>query len=559
MSKGKRPLYIGKKEQQVKSPGLLFPAFLYWWMLGVVLLFVALVRFRLLGLSLERDEGEYALIGQLLLKGYAPFENAYNMKFPGTSMMYALFMLLFGQTPQGIHTGFLIMNAGTILLLFVAVRKFLGNSMALVAAITYALITVSPAVLGSAAHATHFVIFFALAGTYQLLLALEKKQLVRYLFAGLLLGASVLMKQSGVFFAAFAGLVFLYDQLIQQKSKFRSWILPGITLASGIVLPLSALLLWMYLAGTFDRFWFWTITYGSEYASAQSLSRGIANLKVSLGGLQHDFIFLWLLAPLGLVLLWIGNYYSKRIRVFTTIFTIISVMAVFPGLYFRQHYFVLFIPAFAILAAIAIDASGRMISEKISVSYGGRIGAVIFLGACSIGIMQQAPYLFGKDMFTVSRNLYGANPFPESITIARYIKSNTNENDKVAIVGSEPQICFYADRLSATGYLYTYSLMEDQSYNLRMQNEMIAEIENAKPAVLVFCRMPQSWLMRDNSPQKIFDWVSSYSSAYYDPVGVMEIPADYGPGDFFWNEQMNHFSGTSDQQVYIFKRKKALP
>ncbi|MEO6167350.1 MAG: glycosyltransferase family 39 protein [Chitinophagales bacterium] len=528
---------------------------MYWCLLAIVLLFVAAVRFRLLSLSLERDEGEYAFIGQLLLKGYAPFENAYNMKFPGTSMMYALFMLVFGETQQGIHTGFLIMNAGTIVLLFTAVKRFLGKQVAIVAATTFALIAVSPAVMGSAAHATHFVMLFVVAGFYQLLLSLEGKKQWKLLPAGFLLGLSILMKQSGVFFAAFGGFVFLYDQLIIQKISWKKWMASGTVFATGIILPVAGLFLWMLLAGTFDRFWFWTVTYGSKYASAESLSRGFTNLKTNLDGLQHDFIFLWLLAPLGLILLWIDAY-ATRIKLFLTAFLLISVLSVFPGLYFRQHYFVLFIPSFSILAGIAIAAGGRLLSEKFKSASAKRIAPGIYIIACLAGIVQLFPYLFEKNMFTVSRSLYGANPFPESITIARYIKSNTNENDRVAIVGSEPQIYFYADRLSATGYIYTYSLMEDQLYNVSMQDEMIGEIEAAKPEVLVFCRIPQSWVVRDRSPQKIFDWVSSYSAVYYEPVGVMEIPADYGPGNFYWNEQMSNFNGTSDRQVYIFKRRK---
>ncbi|MGB3076291.1 MAG: glycosyltransferase family 39 protein, partial [Chitinophagales bacterium] len=343
MAKNKQQPVSRTREFQQPATSLFNGNAVYWWLLALVLLFVAIVRLRLLGLSLERDEGEYAYIGQLLLKGYAPFENAYNMKFPGTSMMYALFMLIFGETQQGIRAGFLIVNIATIVLLFVAVRRFLGNAIAIVSATTYALIALSPAVLGSAAHATHFVVFFALAGIFQLVLALPGKRVTSYFFSGILLGLSVLMKQSGIFFVAFAGLVFLYHQIIIQKSNWKQWLLSGCILAVGVILPVTFLFLWMIASGTFDRFWFWTFEYGSQYASAESWSRGVANLKINLDGLQNDFIFLWLFAPLGLLLLWITEFPSK-IRLFTTALTIISVLAVFPGLYFRQHYFVLFIP-----------------------------------------------------------------------------------------------------------------------------------------------------------------------------------------------------------------------
>ena len=72
----------------------------------LVLLVVIWVRVRLLDVPLERDEGEYAYMGQLLLKGIPPYLNVYTMKLPGVSVVYAIFMVLFGQTPFGIHLGF---------------------------------------------------------------------------------------------------------------------------------------------------------------------------------------------------------------------------------------------------------------------------------------------------------------------------------------------------------------------------------------------------------------------------------------------------------------------
>jgi hypothetical protein len=58
---------------------------------------VVYVRVRLASIPLERDEGEYAYAGQLILDGIPPYVLAYNMKFPGTYYAYAALMV-FGQT-----------------------------------------------------------------------------------------------------------------------------------------------------------------------------------------------------------------------------------------------------------------------------------------------------------------------------------------------------------------------------------------------------------------------------------------------------------------------------
>ena len=74
------------------------------------------------------------------------------------------------------------------------------------------------------------------------------------------------------------------------------------------------------------------------------------------------------------------------------------------------------------------------------------------------------------------------------------------------MLGSEPQIYFYSGRRSATGYLYMYGLMEDQKYALRMQQEMIGEIETNSPEFVVFVHIPSSWARPLDSETLIFKW-----------------------------------------------------
>jgi hypothetical protein len=135
-----------------------------WLLVGVVLLFVAAVRVRLRDMPLERDEGEYAYAGQLMLQGVPPYKEAYNMKLPGTYAAYAVIMAVFGQTPAGIHLGLLLVNAASIVLVFLLGRKLVDEAAGVVAAVCFALMALSPSVLGLAGHATHFVTLFALAG-----------------------------------------------------------------------------------------------------------------------------------------------------------------------------------------------------------------------------------------------------------------------------------------------------------------------------------------------------------------------------------------------------------
>src|SRR5438270_10917030 len=92
----------------------------------LVLLIFASIRIRLRNMPLERDEGEYAYIGQLILHGVPPYKLAYNMKLPGTYAMYAVMMGIFGQTILGIRIGILLTNAVTTGLRFFLGRRIFG-------------------------------------------------------------------------------------------------------------------------------------------------------------------------------------------------------------------------------------------------------------------------------------------------------------------------------------------------------------------------------------------------------------------------------------------------
>src|SRR6478736_1988444 len=89
-----------------------------WLIVGLTILLVLTIRVRLRQMPLERDEGEYAYAGQLILQGVPPYKEAYNMKLPGTYAAYAVIMAVFGQTTRGIHLGLIATNGITIVLVY---------------------------------------------------------------------------------------------------------------------------------------------------------------------------------------------------------------------------------------------------------------------------------------------------------------------------------------------------------------------------------------------------------------------------------------------------------
>ena len=111
----------------------------------------------------------------------------------------------------------------------------------------------------------------------------------------------------------------------------------------------------------------------------------------------------------------------------------------------------------------------------------------------------------------------------ESVRVAEYVRDHTEAGDTIAVLGSEPQIYFYSKRHSATGYIYTYALMEPKSYARQMQEEMIRQIESARPKYLISIGVRSSWLQWPTSEGLIFAWADDYVGKFYDVVGLVNI------------------------------------
>jgi hypothetical protein len=453
------------------------------------------------------------------------------MKFPGTYAAYAAIMSIFGQTIPGIHLGLLFVNAATVVLIFFLGRQLVNSVAGLAAGMSYAALSVSPSVLGFAGHATHFVLLPALAGTLLLLKATDRRTFGLVFASGMLFGLGVLMKQPAVFFALF-GAIYLVSNDLYRRFGFEKNFLRTLIFSAGVILPLGITCLLFWGMGVFDRFWFWTIDYARQYGSLVPFSQAPRFFFYSAKEVIVAGWPIWTLAGIGVVAgLWERR--TRPIAVFLLAFLFFSALALCPGFYFRLHYFVLVLPAVSLLAGVAISKlSDRSVDRSIVVQF----TPILILGfALAWPIVTQRKFFFEASPADASRMIYPESPFVESIKIAEYLREHTTRSDTIAVLGSEPQIYFYSGRHSATGYIYTYGLMEPQKYATQMQQEMIRDIERAHPKFLISVVMPDSWLQRPESDRLIFTWANEYTAQNYTVAGFVNMVApdktDYYLGD----------------------------
>jgi hypothetical protein len=523
------------------------------WLL-LVLAIVTAVRIRLINTPLERDEGEFAYGGQLMMQGVSIYKEAYNdaLKLPGTDAAYALAMLLFGQTTAALHLAVILVTLATAIFIFFLVRRMCGDGAGTVAAGTYALLSINPQSSGLAAHATHFVMLPAIAGIFLLQNLNQKTSGARIFFAGLLLGIAIVMKQTGAVFGIFAAAWVAYGEWISPEKSWRRLASRWGWLALGGLLPFGVTCVLIARAGDLPQFWLWTFKYARAHAAVLTLAQSFREAAEVAGQLFVASPGLWLLAFAGIFLL----FYEPALRpwrFFILGFVLLSAAAVLPG--WRPHYFIQFFPAAGLLAGVAFRALWPL-PERMNMSLSpGTLLLPIFFVALASSLLQWYDVFFTLTPAQVSRTIYGANPFPESVEVGRYLAEHCPPGGRVAVLGSEPQIYFYSRRRAADSYISMYPLMEPQPYALAMQKEMISQIEKADPDYVVFVHVSGSWLQYSDSHTLIFDWFQKYQAQHLQLVGLIEIPAN-GPPVYRWFEgNQTNIQTTAEFWLTIFKRR----
>jgi 4-amino-4-deoxy-L-arabinose transferase-like glycosyltransferase len=525
-----------------------------WWFMVAVLVLMAAVRLRLLNFSLERDEGEYAYSGQLMLQGIPPYKLAFNMKFPGTYAMYALIMALFGETPAGIHFGVTIITTLTALMLYWLGKKMLDQTAGVVAATTYAVLAANTALFGLAGHAAHFEAFFATAGLCLMWKARESARWQTVGAAGLMCGIAMLMKQHAAVIAVWAFGVFAWDYLRGKKATGTRSLWNPAAFAVGAALPLGLCCLILWCAGVFPQFWFWTVDYARQYVSIVSISDIGSQFWWSVRSMASEDFWLWLPCLAGFVMIWFDER-LRQTRSWLLGFTLASLLTTVPGFYFRTHYFLLTLPALGLLAGCAVSGACEAWRRKAGTTRFNLWPTGVYALLLVFSVIKTS-VVWSVFSAQGAHALYGAELFPEAEIVSKFIQANSKPDAQIAVLGSEPEIYFLSHRHSATGYIYAYPLMEPQPFAAAMQRDMIREIETNAPEFMVFVNQNFSWVQAPQSDTTIFRWWNDYKTNYT-TVGLVEQHWPY-PSQFFWGEDAAARGKLNGTGLEIYQRNGSL-
>ena len=482
-----------------------------------ILILFLFIRIGFRDIPIERDEGSYAYMGQLLVQGGTPYVDFYEMKPPALYTTYGVLSALSGGDISLMHVWMALFLTLAGMFLFYLVRRWLDDGAGLFAVLSYAVLAMTPFASGFSIQAEHWVAIFAIIGLWAMTRGLQQAIRWQILLGGFLLCWGLLVKQNGLFFAVLSILLVPAFHLAENRTQWvRNTLRDGGWLAAGAAIPLVLFGGQLLLQGTWADFWFWNVEYPQAYTSTISWERGQELLNNMVRLLTRDYLLFWVLGGSGALLVWLTSLsWYKKVAV--TAFLVLAALSVTPGRRFYGHYFLHFIPALAVGAGATIYVLSTWLGKAIPAArtWLAPLAAVlIFL----VTVADQEAYYFRPQFTKILREVYGSNPFPESRQLADFLAERYQPGDGLLVLGSEPQIYAYLEADCPTRHHFMGFLLKNHPQEKEWQDEVIREVQADPPRYAVWVQHPLSWLPAQGADQNILNWGWGLVRREYVPI-----------------------------------------
>ena len=380
-----------------------------------------------------------------------------------------------------------------------------------------------------------------------------------YFFSGVLFCAAMLVKQNGALFALFGGLAVISHHLLGENRNWRKDFVSGLIYSAGVIIPLVLTLILMFMNSALDEFIYWIYNHAKDHyvTSIEWEPTGKQMLNSAWTRISKNHYLLFLLAILGFVATAFTKLNLHR-KSMIFCFAILSFAAITPGLRLYGHYWIFLMPAVALLIGVAV----LFCNEQLQKFTHGETATTLSLGIFAIAFMHHLikiqsddklkNYYTHPNSMNVLRNVYGRNPFPEAKLVGDWIKNNSDENENISVLGSEPQVYFYANRRGVSKHNYLGYLVQDYPLHSQWQREFISDVEAAQPKYFVFFKHRWSWMVKDGIDQTLFKWMNNYTKENYQLVGLVQYRSDEQL-DVKWGQK-----GAAEMLQEVLARKRTL-
>ncbi|MFH1428268.1 MAG: hypothetical protein ABIH39_00835 [Candidatus Margulisiibacteriota bacterium] len=502
---------------------------------GLALFFI-LLRWNTVNIPFIRDEGEYIYDAWLMLKNISPYLNSFSQTPPMIIYTYAAAILL---NPNAFWAPrviiYLFVALATILLGLIA-RKELGRGAGWIAMWVVTPLILFPQLKAFPAKQEKCLLLPLMGLLYGYLYWNKNSTRRHWFVAGILAVVTLLYKPTVllVILFVFAFQVFdvwKYKPDLKQLLKKISW---GIL---GAALTLFTAFAFFIFHKSLPAFWESVVAFNMYYTDWGGF--GWESLFKHIKIFWSNWWVLYLLTAYYLI------RRPGRWWFYTGLFAA-ALLSTAGGIY--SQYYIPLMPFWALVVTGAIICLSDDIALKAKLPSGyfkaGITAVVIILLVWpSRQELLMSPRIF-QLMHDRGPSHIGGNPFYESPIVAEKIKQMTAPDDYVYIAGSEPQILYYARRQSPTRFIWAYPLMLSPKA-LQYQQEVIRDLEQNPPELIVFVTDKRSWFRYKTSPTLLMDYLSGLNqNKKYIVLGGFVQTRDGG----FWQEPM--IAGKYPQSQY---------
>ena len=195
-------------------------------------------------------------------------------------------------------------------------------------------------------------------------------------------------------------------------------------------------------------------THNLEYIQVMPWSQRIARLGRTLSSLSRSESAIWVFAATGFVAL--GKTGKWKELVFLGGWTAASIIGASASGYFFAHYFQQVVPPLAVAAALGGEAIFNFRPWGVVPAWGRAVALGLLLAV--LPAVAMVPFLFLYSPAEAVRKLYPGDAFAEMPVLAARLAAATGAEDRVFVFGAEPEVLFYAKRVSATRYIFLFPL-----------------------------------------------------------------------------------------------------
>jgi len=484
--------------------------------LGVAGLLVA-IRYRFAAIPLGRNEGTYGYLGDQILRGAVPFSDFYEMKPVGLYYTYALVVGAFGETASGFHAALFMSNLATSVLVFAIGKRIYGSAPAIVAAVTFAFLTVHPPTMGLALDAEHLINLFVCLSLLLVMHGNARRSMSWFVLAGICAGWAALIKQTvGLQVVSIA----LFCAMDWNTHRDRALVLRRAGwLSAGALASLGAVFLYHVALGNLADALYWMVEYPSlQYGVSYPVSQGLRDFEKAIDAIVVPHVWIYLTALVGLIVCALQrSAVAIQARVLLCLLCVAAVLVV-PGLRFYGHYWLYLAPpvSLAVGFVVARLSSGSLANGRLP--WLGAIVTLAYWVAMPLSLLESPWKFFSRSPEEMSRLIYDNNPFPEIAKMCETIRARMRPGDGLVVFGSEPQAYLTLGLEAPSPHVFLAFLSHPHPRQANAIREFKASLTAARPRFAIFVRDGRSWTFREGDSQEIVNWSERYLARHYRPV-----------------------------------------